>query len=190
MSSNVQLSQTPWLRPNVQGHSWENGRIDHTEAFGAFDSICRSYSLGRTSIDIGGGEYDFNSAYLFQRYDIRQVVVDPFKRTSECNNKILQLAKNKPFDSCTSISVLNVIDLKKARLDHIGLCRSVVKETGKVFFKVWPGNGTGIPETRVDSFQSNRDIETYIDEIRSVFGKSHVKLDQLNKIIIAVKINP
>lgn len=65
-------NQVIWTRTNTVGHSFYvdinpidqpkgqivysgNKRIDHTELFGAFDSILKSYSLGIRTLDIGGG---------------------------------------------------------------------------------------------------------------------------------------
>ncbi len=181
--------QIAWSVPNMVGHSIDpyTKKIDHTEGFGAFDSILNNYSMGNRSIDIGGGQYDYNSAYCAYKYLIELSVLDPFMRAEHHNSKVLAAAKERPFDSCTSISVLNVINLEEARIEHIKLCKSVVKECGKVFFKVWPGDGSGIGKTQEDSFQSNRNLESYIKEIASVFGSKNVRIDRTNEIIIAVK---
>ena len=105
-------------------------------------------------LDIGGGSEEGNSAYVKECYDTSLVVYDPYMRSAEDNARVLAEATRRPFDACTSISVLNVISSKEARREHILLCWRVIKETGKAFFKVWPGNGTkepteiegGIPE--------------------------------------------
>lgn len=113
--------QIAWNVPNVVGHSIDpyTKKIDHTEGFGAFDSLLNVYSLGNRCIDIGGGQHDYNSGYCAYKYLIELSVLDPFMRTNEHNEKILKLAKKRPFDSCTSISVLNVINLKESRIKHI-----------------------------------------------------------------------
>jgi hypothetical protein len=186
--------QTSWTVPsgNVVGHSRDplNGKIDYTEGFGAFDSILDNYSLGRRCVDIGGGQHDCNSAYCSYKYLIDISVIDPFMRTKEHNRKVLRLAEKRPFDSCTSISVLNVINLQQDRIEHIKLCKSVIRECGKVFFKVWPGNGSGIGQVKGGYFQSNRNLDSYLKEIESIFGSDNVKMDKENKIVVAVKNNP
>jgi len=185
------INQTPWTVANVIGHSRDpyTKQIDLTEGFGAFDSILNAHSLGTRTIDIGGGQHDFNSAYLDHIYDIEHRVYDPFMRPDEHNAHLLAKAIERPFDSCTSISVLNVIDQEDARLEHIKLCYAVVKECGKVFFKVWPGNGTGMPEKKKGSFQSNKNMEAYVKEIENVFGRN-VSVDHQNKLIKCVKMLP
>lgn len=182
-------SQRPWTTSNVVGHSRDpyTKVIDHTEGFGAFDSIAKSYSLGIRTIDIGGGEHDYNSSYCLHKFGVDQIIYDPFMRDAASNRKVLSIAMSRPLDSCTSISVLNVIDNEHARKEHIQLCHSVVKPCGKVFFKVWPGNGTGIPHLGKENFQSNKDLDAYVDEIFSVFGRKNVRVDNENKIIVCVK---
>jgi len=73
---------------------------------------------------------------------------------------------------------------------HIELCKSLIKETGKVYFKVWPGNCTGIGTHKADSFQSNRDYLSYVPEVRYVFGRRNVEIDYENEIIVAKNCNP
>lgn len=198
-------NQIPWTRANNIGHSFYrdenpidqpkgtrvslNGeRIDHTEAFGALDSIQKAYRLGPRNLDIGGGQFDFNTAYLWEKYDIKQMVYDPFKRTNAHNLKILDEAKERPFDTVTSISILNVISNEKALRAHIQLTRDTVKEGGKVFFKVWPNNGSGVPSNvPEEGWQSNRRLENYVEDITNIFGSKNVKLDRENQLIVAVK---
>jgi hypothetical protein len=185
-------AQTAWKAPNVVGHSIDpyTGKMDHTEGFGAFDSILGSYSLGRRTIDIGGGQHDTNSAYLEQRYQLSHQVYDPFMRSDAHNQRVLKLATHRPFDSCTSISVLNVIDSRHARLDHLRQCRSVIKETGKVYIKVWPGNGRGISVTTDTSYQSNLGLKHYVAECEAIFGRRNVKLDLKAELIICTRLEP
>lgn len=190
----MNLSQFDWKIPNVVGHALDplskTAKVDDTEGFGAFDSIFNFWSLGNRCIDIGGGEHDYNAAYCFHKYLIELSVLDPYMRSKEHNKKVLQTASAKPFDSCTSISVLNVINLKNSRLEHIRLCKKVIKECGKVFFKVWPGDGSAIGKVSANSFQSNRTLESYLEEIKDVFGSKNVRLDVENKIIVAIKNSP
>lgn len=198
------MHQIPWTRTNHIGHSfyvdenpidqpvgqrvYPNGmRIDHTESFGAFDSILKSYSLGQRTLDIGGGEFDYTTAYLSERYQITHRVYDPFKRGKEHNCPVLAEAEERPFDTVTSISVLNVISNYDALYAHLRLTQKCVKEGGKVFFKVWPNNGTGIPtHLEAEGWQSNRRLASYMQEIMDVFGRQ-VALDEDNQLIWAVK---
>jgi len=87
-----------------------------------------------------------------------------------------------------SFSVLNVISDDEARRDHIKRCQNILKTGGKAIFKVWPGDKTGIGRQTASGYQSHRDIDTYVDEIRNIFGSQNVTFDPDNKIIIG--INP
>ena len=185
---NLVDTQIPWVGDNVQGHSWNNGQIDLTEGFGAYDHVLKRVALGSRIVDVGGGAYDTNSAYVAQKYLIDCSVYDPYKRDAQHNLKILKNSRVRPFDGTVSFSVLNVISDDEARRDHIELCQNMLKTGGKAIFKVWPGDGTGIGRQTVSGYQSNRDIHTYVDEIRYVFGSQNVIFDSDNKILIG--INP
>lgn len=167
--------QVPWVGDNVIGHSTDSmGEIDATEGFGAIDSLFKTQGLGSRAIDIGGGAYDANSAYMASRYLVDCVVYDPYKRHSSHNEKIIADATNRPIDAALSLSVLNVISESSCRLAHIRLCQSVLKTGGKAVFKVWPGDRSGLGTRTVSGYQSNRDIDTYIEELQTVFGSHSV----------------
>lgn len=180
--------QIPWVGDNVQGHAWEDGQIDLTEGFGAYDHVLERVALGRRIVDVGGGAYDANSAYVAQKYLIDCNVYDPYKRDAQHNLKVIESSRVRPFDATVSFSVLNVISDDEARLGHIRLCQNILKTGGKAIFKVWPGDGTGIGRQTASGYQSNRDIHTYVDEIRNIFGSQNVTFDSDNQIVIG--INP
>jgi hypothetical protein len=71
---------------------------------------------------MAGGAFDEASHYVKDTYNIESWVFDPFMRSQDHNEKVLQKAREIPFDCCTSISVLNVIDTSDARLKHIKIC--------------------------------------------------------------------
>lgn len=182
--------QIVWSRPNVKGYSIDptTGQIDATEGFGGFDSIIKAFNgLGPRNFDNGGGEHDDNTQYLKEKYNIENIVYDPFMRPLEHNENALEQAQIKPFDTCTSISVLNVINTIKSRLAHIKICDKILKANGLAFFKVWAGNKSQIPTEVEGGYQSNKDIEGYIDEVKEAFGAGNVYLDSENKIIKAIK---
>lgn len=187
----MSATQIGWERPNVFGHSFDpyTKTIDDTEGFGAFDALFKHYSLGRRILDMGGGSEDGNSAYVKERYDSSLVVYDPYMRSLEHNTYVLYEAVRRPFDACTSISVLNVISTAAARKDHIRLCANVLKEGGRAFFKVWPGDGTGKPSEMVGGYQSNAAITAYVDEVAAVFCARNVIFDSERNTLIGRKIS-
>ena len=183
--------QTVWNVLNVQGHSIDpqTGMVDDTEGFGAFDSIMKLFKPScPLNFDNGGGSFDDTTRYVKDTYDIENVVYDPFMRTKEHNDYVLSLARNKKFDCCTSISVLNVIDTEDARSEHIRLCHNVLKENGSAFFKIWPGNKSGVEHKENGRYQSNQNATYYISEIKKIFGTDNVMLID-DKTIKAIKTN-
>lgn len=175
------VAQISWIGDNVKGHSIESGLIDDTEGFGAYDSLLSSESLGNRIIDIGGGLYDYNTAYVAQKYLNECLVYDPYKRSVSHNRKVLQC---RPYDAAVSFSILNVINTSKARLAHIRLCQQMIKFGGKAAFKVWPGDGSGIGKVTASGYQCNRPIETYLQEIVMIFGRQNVRFDKHLKQIV------
>lgn len=62
-----------------------------------------------------------------------------------------------------------------------------MKDGGKVFFKVWPNNGSGVPSyIGEEGWQSNRRLASYLDNIKEVFTYQ-VTLDEEHHLIWAVK---
>lgn len=188
MTSHIQ-TQVAWLGDNVIGHSIDStGQIDATEGFGAIDSVFKIHALGSRMIDIGGGAYDANSAYMANRYLVDCAIFDPYKRDLVHNEKILSDAAVKPVHGVLSLSVLNVISESVSRLEHIRLCQSVLKTGGKAVFKVWPGDRSGVGRKTVSGYQSNRDIHSYMAELRSVFGSSAVVYNSKEKTVCCTNL--
>lgn len=158
---------------NVIGHSFDNINkiIDNTEGFGAFDYILKDNILGKLCLDVGGGKYDFNKFYVDYYHNIKLDVIDPL-RSSKDNINISNNLKNK-YDSCVSISVLNVIENKNERIEHIKLCYSCLKENGKAFFIIYKGDNSNISSTNKNYYQHNKDIDFYINDIKTIFGKHY-----------------
>lgn len=96
--------QVPWVGDNVQGHSWIDGQIDLTEGFGAYDHVVEKgvLALGSRIVDVGGGAYDANSAYVAQQYLIDCSVYDPYKRDVQHNLKVIENSRVRPFDATVS----------------------------------------------------------------------------------------
>ena len=182
--------QTTWQVLNIKGHIIDpaTGQVDDTEGFGAFDSLIQLFKPEcPKNFDNGGGAFDDNTHYLKDKYNIQNVVYDPFMRPQPHNEAVLKQVQESSFDCCTSISVLNVIDSAAARAIHINLCYNALKEKGTAFFKVWPGDKSGIPLKSDDRYQSNQEAATYLNEIQKVFGAGNVDLIN-EKTIKAIKM--
>jgi hypothetical protein len=158
---------------------------DNTVGCEAFNDI--GLNPNTRNIDIGGGKYDDNTNYLKRKYHVENVVYDPYNRSKEENKKALLLAKQKPFDSATSMSVLNVISSKKELMAHIQLMFNCIHSGGTAYFKIYAGNKTGKPYYRKGIFQSNRGAKSYFSDVEKVFGKGHVTLFEAKNLIVANK---
>lgn len=186
----VVAQQHAWQNDNVIGHSIDpyTNKIDTTEGFGAFDSVIATFDkIGPKNIDNGGGKYDNNSEYIKIKYNVDNLVYDPFMRPEEHNKEVLNSVSSQKRDTCTSFSVLNVIDSREARLKHIKLCFDAIKEDGQAFFKVWPGNSTGIQQYQPGSYQSNQNIYHYVKDIAEIFGFENICIDIESSTIKAIK---
>ncbi len=165
-----------------------DGTIDNTEGFGAFDDIGFEHSRKARNIDVGGGKYDDSTVYLKTRYDIDSYVYDPFGRSPEHNRRILQMATERPFDSATSISVLNVINQPSIRSEHIKLIYDALKLGGFAYFKVYAGNCSGRESFADQSYQSNQDASYYVHEVARQFGPQNTQLVLTKNLIVAQKM--
>lgn len=173
--------QTVWNVLNIRGYSIDpiTGEVDETEGFGAFDSLMKLFKPNcPKNFDNGGGAFDDTSRYVKEAYNIENIVYDPFMRSPEHNEKVLKAAQTAPFDCCTSISVLNVIDSVDARLHHVKICYDVIKVGESAFFKIWSGDKTGIAQKSEGRYQSNQTAAFYVDEVRQVFGDEVFLVDE------------
>lgn len=160
-----------------------NGTIDITEAFGAFSDLILNFRFiskrGQRNIDLGGGQFDDTTAVL-RSFGVRNFVYDIYGRSQKHNQHVLD---NRPYDSATSISILNVITDDKVRFDHIRLVWDTVKCDGYAFFKTYEGDKSG---TR-NAFQMNQPTEYYRTEIEDVFGENNVLVDKFHRVLLARK---
>lgn len=177
--------QTAWNRPTVDGVSYlPSGEIDRTEGVGALMDL--PLKNGTRNLDVGGGAHDSNTRYLGTR-GVTNYVYDPFARSESHNREILRRVKAAPVDSVTSMSILNVIDDSTARLNHILLCQKSLKPGGKGYFKVWAGNASGKGESILGGYQSNRAVQSYLQDVRQVFGETQVLYDEDLQALVAIK---
>lgn len=181
----TELEQTSWIKETAQGFTIENGELETTEGFGAYLDYCLKPNT--KNFDNGGGTHDYNTIYLKRYHGVTNSVYDPFQRSVEHNETVLAEVENHDFDTATSNSVLNVIDTKESRLQHIALSCRALKEGGIAYFKVYPGNSSLVGNYTAGGYQSNRPAKTYQDEIEAMFGKGNVVVDTMRHLIIAYK---
>lgn len=160
-------------------------QIDDTEGLGAIATL--PFRKGSINLDIGGGAFTTASEFLSKWYGVTNIVYDPYQRSEEHNSEVIRIVNECPVDSVTSNSVLNVILDNAQRAAHIKLAYDSLKSGGIAFFKIWRGNGSGIPTP--ETFQANKEAKYYLDEIADVFGTGNVELilDDIGNTIFAHK---
>ncbi|HSX10984.1 MAG TPA: hypothetical protein VLF94_04640 [Chlamydiales bacterium] len=177
--------QQPWTGATVEGLGTENGRPDYTEGVGAFTNL--RLKPGTKNFDNGGGSHDTNTLFLRDTYAIENWVYDPFQRSKEHNETVLEAVAHHDFDTSTSNSVLNVIDDFSQRLRHIFLSCDSLKEFGAAYFLIWEGDRSSEEKRLSYGYQANRLVGSYQSEIERIFGSGNVVTDFQRKLIIAFK---
>lgn len=163
---------------------------DNTCGICAFTDICFPDKIFLL-VDVGGGKSDEARNYLMNRYNFQVEVIDPFNRSIEHNMYVQELIQRRN-GACmvTSMSVLNVIEDREDRLKHIVLLYRILKKNGYACFKVWRdrNKSNSITDIEKNTFQSNKHIDEYLDEIKCVFGERYVFVNEGKNLITAIKI--
>ena len=137
------------------------------------------------NLDYGGGKYDLASEYMKHYFDVASLVYDPFNRTPEHNNNVInQVRKNGGADTVTCANVLNVIKEYEARIVAIRNIYKYLKPGGIAYFTTYEKTGNEGP-TGGNKYQLARKTADYVPEIASIFGEDNVQ--RKGKLIIAYK---
>lgn len=183
--------------------------VDNTEGTGAYDDLGMGALLpGTTNFDNGGCSLDVNTLHLLKTYGVVNHVYDKMKRSSDHNAKVLQLVDAGQFDTSTSNSVLNVIKISTDtdavyttdkndecgkqnwlnQLDeHILLSYRALKPGGKAYFKVWKGNGSGIPSVNSSgSFQRNLPASAFLPVVERIFSNPESSATSVESAVVAI----
>jgi hypothetical protein len=137
------------------------------------------------NLDIGGGKYDLGTEHLRGR-GIESHVYDPYNRTPEHNQTVLDRFKNAPADSVTAANVLNVIPEFEARLGVIQQAYDNLQPGGKAYFSIYEGDKSGKGAATSKGYQRNAPANSYIDEISNVFPD----IKRHGNILIGTKAPP
>jgi hypothetical protein len=120
-----------------------------------------------TNLDLGGGKYDEVQAYFdSQGYECQNLVYDPFNRSEEHNQAVLDKAEWEGCDTVTISNVLNVIESKEHRLE---LLKLAAQQHCPVYITVYEGNKSGVGKQTTKGYQLNRKLKDYESEIKEVF---------------------
>ena len=136
---------------------------------GLFSNPLVELQPGYRNIDIGGGRFDDGTEFLRAR-GVDSSVYDPFNRSAEHNQKVMDAITTTPADMATVANVLNVIKEPEARKAVIQQAFDAIRPGGNAYFSVYGGDRSGVGAVTPKGWQENRLPPTYADEIASVFG--------------------
>lgn len=131
---------------------------------------------GTINIDYGGGRFDNVAEYLME-YDVINLVLDPFNRSSEHNKEVIEtLRAAGGADTGTCANVLNVIKEQSNRMQVLKNLKALVKPGGKIYIIVYEDTKNahlGEGET-TNGYQLRRKTKDYMGEILSVFPNAQL----------------
>ena len=100
------------------------------------------------------------------------MLYDPFNQTPEHNREVIkELKANGGADVAVCSNVLNVIKEQEVRLDLLNKIKKLLKSGASAYISVYEGSGKdeGSATQKGKSFQNNRKLSGYLEEVQSVF---------------------
>lgn len=138
----------------------------------------------KTNLDYGGGKYDTGTNYLKDN-NIINYIYDIFNRSEKHNDLVLNKIESLGgVDSVTLLNTLNVIKEKSTRLYVIKHAYSFLKDNGVMIITCYKGNNNGGGTlTKSNTWQENRNIKSYIPEIKEALGNIDIEIDSYCLVI-------
>ena len=166
-----------WETPEQEITSAETS-INKQKVAGGFTTLTKenAFKEGHVNLDIGGGSFD-NANTLLNRSKAKNLVYDPFNRSSEHNRKVVDQVSGGKSDSVTLFNVLNVIK-EKANINKVlKQAENAVKEDGAVYISVYDksGKGTGKGEATGKGWQRNQKLKDYLPMVKEIFPNATVE---------------
>ena len=161
----------------------ENTSINAKNLPAIFNMV--SFEPGTVNVDYGGGRYDNVAEYL-TKYDVINMVLDPFNRSKAHNREVINLVRDHGgADTATCSNVLNVIKEPENRMQVLRNMSKLVRPGGKIYITVYEGSGKADEKATKSGYQLNRKTAEYMDEIQQVFPNAVRK----GKLITAINEN-
>jgi hypothetical protein len=139
---------------------------------------------GTVNADIGGGAFDNATEELADR-GVENLIYDPFNRSREHNDAVVERIRDGGSDTATINNVLNVVQEAGNRDKIIRQASNALKEDGTAYFLIYQGSADnqkrGGRKTGKDRYQNFKPAKSYVKEIEKHFDKVTVK----GNIIIA-----
>ena len=124
------------------------------------------------NLDWGGGKYDDASKYLLTQLNCTNLIYDPFNRSTDHNNNVMEIVAQGHLTSITCLNVLNVI---QDPIERNQLIQDIKQQTcynpkiKAVLFQIYEGNKSNIPSSGKTT-QNNKPTKEYLKEIQAHFS--------------------
>ena len=140
---------------------------------------------GTVNADIGGGRFEKATEYLKDK-GVTNLVYDPFNRTVEHNQEVVNKIINGGADTATVSNVLNVIKEDENIDKVLKQTHNALKDGGTAYFNFFEGDGRGQGKETKDGWQRNQKTADYLPIIQKYFPQA-TTLKGNSKVIIAPK---
>jgi len=128
-----------------------------------------------THVDIGGGKFD-NAVEFLGNLGVEAHVYDPFNRTPEHNQRVMETIGKEGADTASMFNVLNVIKEPEYRMDALRTAHSTLKPGGRIFIGIYEGDRSGVGKrTKADSWQNNMPTAAHLPEVKEVFPNARIE---------------
>lgn len=136
------------------------------------------------NLDIGGGRFDIATIFLRDEFCISNMIFDPFNRSKEHNELIIDWLQNNKVDTITASNVLCVIQENEEKIKLLQRAFFALKQDGFLFITVYEGDCSGVgKKTGQDQWQENKKTSEYLNLVKEVFPYCELS----GKLIIAQK---
>jgi hypothetical protein len=142
---------------------------DNTEGIEAVKDLdWNSVKNTEIILDIGSGSDISVQEWLYKNTGCRKVLrLDPYKLTEKENLNTKEELKKELANVVLSMSVLNVIENKDERREHLQQLKSYCKEGGIIYIKIW----NGISRDMYGKIIVKQEFSDYLTEIKTIFNQ-------------------
>jgi hypothetical protein len=151
--------------------------INKTKLPEAYSTIHKKmgWRKGTTHIDIGGGKFD-NAKEFLGNLGVEAHVFDPYNRTPEHNQEVMERVGKGNADSASLFNVLNVIKEPQYREEALRTAHKALKPGGKIFISIYEGDKSGVgKKTKADSWQNNMATAAHLPEVKKIFPNARIQ---------------
>ena len=127
------------------------------------------------NFDIGGGKYDLMTNALKEK-DVTNLIFDPYNRTIEHNNAVLEICRRFGAETVTVFNVLNVIKEHEIQIALLNLALETLKNGGMIYVRsTYMNKNKASGVTKSGTFQHHKKQSEYLEIVREVFPNAELK---------------